>query len=202
MAMTSVLIYGVEKSPEPFLYQKNLQDEIAPSYPIYLNLQEAQYLPSAYAKKKPERPITSREQLMLISTFFGFPKSKLGEIFGVTRQSIYNWFDGAEPDNEHYKKIKRLADVAFKVEPQPSQPIFHIYTNEVINGYDKSLFDYLLDDDFDKNVVTRLSRTLYKMSKERWKRIDAMPKAKYGQNDQSILDYNLRFFEEERLGMR
>ena len=202
MAMTSVLIYGVEKSPEPFLYQKNLQDENVPSYPIYLNLYETQYLPFAYAKEKPNRLVTTREQLMLISAFFGFSKSKLGEIFGVSRQCIYDWLDGTEPVNDHYRKIKRLADVAFEVDPQPSQPIFHVYANEAREGYDKSLFDYLLDDDFDTDTVVKLSRTLYEMSKERWKRIDAMPKAKYGQNDPTILEYNLRSFEEERLGTR
>jgi len=183
MAMTSTLIYGVKESPEPFLYQKDLQDENILSYPIYLNLQEVQYLPLAYARKKPRYPITAREQLMLIAAFFGFSKLKLGEILGVTRQSIYNWFDDAEPVNEHYEKIKRLADVAFEVDPQPSQPIFHVYADEVIKGYAMSLFDYLLDDGFDKDTVLRLSRTLYEMSKERWERIDAMPKAKHGKNN-------------------
>jgi len=119
-------------------------------------------------------------QLMLISAFFGFSKSRLGELFGVIRQSIYNWFDNIEPDNEHYEKIQRLADVVLEVDPAPSQPIFHVYVNSIMEGYSKSFFDYLLEDEFNKDTVVRLSKTIYEMSKERWERIDATPKAKYG----------------------
>jgi hypothetical protein len=124
---------------------------------------------------------------MLISAFFGFSKSKLGIIFNVSRQSIYNWFNNAEVAGEHYDKIKRLADVAFEIDPKPSQQIFHIYANDAMEGYKKSLFDYLCDNDFDHDTIVKLSKTVYEMSKERWKRIDAMPKAQYSQNDLLML---------------
>jgi DNA-binding XRE family transcriptional regulator len=140
--------------------------------------QETSY--SLQLTKKPNSFITTQEQLMLITAFFGFSKSKLAEIFGVTRQSIYNWFNDDEPVNEHWKKIKRLADVVSEVTIEPSQPIFHIYANEIMEGYAKSLFNYLLDDNFDKETVVRLSKTIYEMSKERWERIDAISRAKYG----------------------
>ena len=204
MAMTNALNYVVEKCiSELFLYQMQKQTVSSPAFVNGLyhlnNLEEP--IASVKLKEKEDYPITTRERLMLISTFFGFSKSKLGAIFDVSRQAVYDWFNNIEPVHEHYVKIKRLADVAFEVDPKPSQQIFHIYANEVREGYEKSLFDYLLDDDFNKDTVVKLSRTLYEMSKERWERIDAMPKAKYGQNDPTILDNNLRFFEEERLGM-
>ena len=145
-------------------------------------------LESFTPKRKPLYPITTQEQLTLISVFFGFSKSRLRDIFGVSRQCIYNWFYNTdEPDNNHYEKIKRLADIAYEIDPEPSQQIFHVYENDIIDGYEKSLFDYLRDDDFDKDIVFKLSRTLYEMSKERWKRIDAIPKAKHRQNDTSTL---------------
>jgi len=189
MAMTNALNYGVEKFiPEIFFYQMikqtvsspglitTLYNEAAHLSLLIRNQQALNFLPS----KKPNNFITTREQLMLISAFFGFSKSSLGEIFGVTRQSIYNWFDNIEPDNEHYKKIQRMADVVLEVDPAPSQPVFHVYLNDIIEGYSKSLFDYLLEDEFNKDTVVRLSKTIYEMSKERWERIDAIPKAKYG----------------------
>ena len=202
--MTNALNYVVEKRiSELFLYQMLKQTVSSPTSIHglhYLNdLKES--LVSVRLKEEADYPITTRERLMLISAFFGFSKSKLGLIFDVSRQAIYDWFNDVEPVHEHYEKIKHLADVALEVDPKPSQQIFHVYANEVREGYEKSLFDYLLDDDFDKETVVKLSRTLYEMSKERWERIDAMPKAKYGQNDPTILDNNLRFFEEERLGM-
>jgi len=190
MAMTNAQNYGVEKIiPEMFLYQMIKQTVSSPrlittlyheAAHLSLLIRNQQALKSLPIIKKPNNFITTREQLMLISAFFGFSKSRLGEIFGVTRQSIYNWFDNIEPDNEHYKKIHRLVDVVLEVDPAPSQPIFHVYANSIMEGYSKSLFDYLLDDDFNKDTVVRLSKTIYEMSKERWERIDATPKAKYG----------------------
>ena len=181
----------------------NLNDKTVHSYMSIRNRQNLQSLTSASVNtywpffyhqnllssnnaniaKKINHPITTKEQLLLIFAFFGFSKSKLGEIFGVTRQSIYNWFNGDEVADNHYEKIKRLAGIVSDIEPEPAQQIFHVYANEVMEGYDKSLFNYLLDDDFDRETVLRLSKTVYRMSKERWKRIDAMPKAKYYQND-------------------
>jgi transcriptional regulator with XRE-family HTH domain len=185
MAMTNALNYGVEKIPEIFLYQMIKQTVSSPGFineaaHLSLLIRNQLALNSPLPSKKHNDFITTRERLMLISAFFGFSKSRLGEIFGVTRQSIYNWFDNIEPDIEHYEKIQRLADVVLEVDPAPSQSIFHVYLKDIIKGYSKSLFDYLLDDDFNKDTVIRLSKTLYEMSKERWKRIDAIPKAKYG----------------------
>jgi len=126
-----------------------------------------------------KHPVTVSEQLKLITALYGFSKSELGKIFGVTRQSIYNWYNNDEPDPKHLKKIKCLADMVFNVDPQPSQEIFHVYANETIEGYDKSLFNYLLDDVLEKEKIEKLSSILYEMSKERWRRIDAMPKPRY-----------------------
>jgi len=192
MAMTNALCNGTDELFNPFMSLLILKNTV--SSPIRLkdlhvkisrsNLpsppgQDIWYIISDPVIAKPKLPNT-KDQLMLISAFFGFPKSKLGEIFHVTRQSIYNWFDNAEISSENYQKIKRLADVVLEVDPEPSQQIFHIYADEVIEGYDKSLFEYLLDDNFDKYAVVELSKTIYALSKERWQRIDAMPKAKYG----------------------
>jgi len=188
--MTNALTYGVEKViPEILFYQMIKQTVSSPGLIATLYNHEAAHLSSlirnqqalnSLPSKKPNNFITTREQLMLISAFFGFSKSRLGDILGVTRQSIYNWFDNSEPVNEHYQKIQRLADVVLEIDPAPSQPIFHVYVYDIMEGYSKSLFDYLLDNDFNKDTVVRLSRTIYEMSKERWERINAIPKAKYG----------------------
>ena len=179
MAMTNALNYFFNQwFSELYIHYMLEQTISSPKiihYPSYLR-----QLESFTPKRKPHYPITTQEQLTLISALFSFSKSKLGDIFGVSRQCIYNWFNNDVPDEKHYEKIKRLTDIAFEIDPEPSQQIFHVYTKDIINGYHKSLFDYLLDDDFNYNTVLKLSKTLYEMSKERWKRIDAMPKAKYG----------------------
>ena len=192
MAMTNALNSGTDELFNPFMSPLIVKNIV--SSPIFL--------PNLYVKisrsnissssgqfiwfiipdrviEKPKFPNTPRDQLKLISAFFNFPKAKLGDIFGVTRQSIYDWFDNKNISSENYQKIKRLADVVFEVDPEPSQQVFHIYANEVLEGYEKSLFEYLIDDDFDKNKIVELSKTIYGMSKDRWQRIDSTPKAKY-----------------------
>ena len=172
--------------PEFFFYQ--IQQQTVSSPLCIPNWSGNGLLLSSFINKKQlDRPVTTQEQLMLISAFFGFSKSKLGEIFGVTRQSIYNWFNNTEPVNEHYTKIKHLSDVAFEIDPEPTQQLFHVYVKDVISGFDKSLFDYLLEENFDHHAVVKLAKTIYEMSKARWKRIDAIPDAKYGSNELSVL---------------
>ena len=196
MAMTNALKYRNEKSfSEDLVYQmaRTTFSSPIPSFVIYngtiisyqflQSWQNLQNLSSVNVIKKPNKPITTREQLMLITAFFGFSKSKLGELLGVSRQCIYDWFNNAEAAINNAKKIKVLADIAYEIAPKPSQQIFHIYANEVISGYDKSLVDYLLDDDIEKEKIVALSKTIYEMSIERWKRIKAIPKAQFGQND-------------------
>jgi len=199
MAMTYAQNYGSEKNlSELLLYQfmkqavsspgliSNFYGEIVPFRLLIRDQQNLQLFPTIYIIKKRNNLITVREQLLLISAFFGFSKTKLAEIFGVTRQSVHNWFDNADVSNEHCEKIKRLADVVREVVPEPSQQIFHAYINDLIDGYNKSLLEYILADDFDKDIVVKLSKTIYEMSIERWKRIDAIPKAKYKPSESTI----------------
>jgi len=156
--------------------QKNIPYKPLPKKPHTSDLLQSKSITS---KRKPPYPTNTQEQLTLITAFFGFSKTMLGEIFGVSRQCIYNWFNNNDINEKYCEKIKGLADIVFDIDPEPSQQIFHVYINDIIEGYDKSLFDYLCDDDFDKNIVLKLSRTLYELSKERWKRIDTIPKAKH-----------------------
>ena len=158
----------------------NFYNDTFPSYLLFRNQQNFQFLPAVHFINKQNNLITTREQILLISAFFGLSKTKLGEILGVSRQTIYNWYNNNDIAEENNDKIRRLADIANEVDPEPSQQIFHVYANDIIDGYEKSLINYLLDDDFDEYTVVNLSKTIYEMSKERWKRIDSMPKAKYG----------------------
>ena len=197
--MTYALNFGSEKKlSELLLYQMMKQTVSSPGFisyfyddtvPLHLlirNRQNSQLFPTVFIIEKRNNLITVREQLMLISAFFGFSKTKLAEIFGVTRQSVHNWFDNAEVASEHYEKIKRLAEVVREVDPKPSQQIFHAYANDIIDGYEKSLFEYIVAEDFNKDIIIKLSKTIYEMSIERWKRIDVIPKAKYRPSESSI----------------
>ena len=43
---------------------------------------------------------------------FGRTMSRLPEVFGVSRQSLYNWLDGETPKDVHHAKLEQLAAAA------------------------------------------------------------------------------------------
>lgn len=52
-------------------------------------------------------------KLMLeVKSGFGRTMTRLPEIFGVSRQSLYNWLDGETPKPVHQAKLQQLAEAA------------------------------------------------------------------------------------------
>lgn len=59
-----------------------------------------------------------------VKTGFGRTLSRLPEVFGVSRQTLYNWLDGETPKSVHQEKLKQLAqagnvftELGFKLTP-------------------------------------------------------------------------------------
>jgi len=47
-----------------------------------------------------------------VKTGFGRTMSRLPEVFGVSRQTLYNWLDGDTPKVAHQERLKQLAEAA------------------------------------------------------------------------------------------
>jgi transcriptional regulator with XRE-family HTH domain len=193
MAMTNAQAYGSGKALPEFIFYQMLRQTISTTG---LVLEPSPEPPVSEQKKT--IPILPRDQLLLIIGFFGFSNTEISRICGVSRPTVYAWIDGKEPKTENLNKIKNLAQIAFDIAPEPACPLFHHYSEEPIQGYEKSLVDYLIEDTQDRDFIVRLASTIYQMSKERRERIAAIPKAKYG-DDPSILEYNLDSFEFDQL---
>lgn len=52
------------------------------------------------------------EMMELVKAGFGRTMSRLPEVFGVSRQSLYNWLGGETPREQHQEKIRQLAQAA------------------------------------------------------------------------------------------
>jgi transcriptional regulator with XRE-family HTH domain len=184
MGMTNAQIYGSGRAFLEFMLYQMLNQTIPTTSLVF--------------EQKKTIPILPRDQLLLISAFFGFSNTELSRVCGVSRPTVYAWIDGTEPKRENLNKIKYLAQIAFDIAPEPACPLFHHYSEGPIRGYEKSLVDYLIEDTQDREFILQLAAAIYRMSKERRERIEAIPKAKYG-DDPSILEYNLDSFEFDQL---
>lgn len=52
------------------------------------------------------------ELMQVIKTGFGRTMTRLPEVFGVSRQTLYNWMNGETPKPAHQEKLRQLAEAA------------------------------------------------------------------------------------------
>lgn len=142
--------------------------------------------------KQPEYfSLTSIEQVRFVLSFYGFTKTELASIIGISRPALYAWMDGtSEPTGENYDKLAQLSQLAHEIDPKPVNPLFHGFINRVIPGYSKSLLEYLLSKSENINSLQGLVREIYRLTEERLERLNTLPKARFATNSE-ILDDNL-----------
>lgn len=137
--------------------------------------------------------MTSIEQVRLILSFYGFSKTELARIIGISRPALYAWLDGtSEPAGENHDKLLQLAQFAHDSNPNPAISLFHGYIDRAIPGYEKSLLEYLSGPLDDKVFISALVQKIYRMTGERRDRLATIPKAKYP-SELSTLDDNLAY---------
>ncbi|MCL2715833.1 MAG: hypothetical protein FWD68_14965 [Alphaproteobacteria bacterium] len=57
-------------------------------------------------------PAPFAELLQKIQTGFGRTMARLPAVFGVSRQTLYNWLGGETPKPTHHEKLRQLAEAA------------------------------------------------------------------------------------------
>jgi transcriptional regulator with XRE-family HTH domain len=63
----------------------------------------------------PYEPVQSQPYVKLmeeVRSGFGRTMSRLTEVFGVSRQTLYNWLEGETPKPAHQERLRQLADAA------------------------------------------------------------------------------------------
>lgn len=84
------------------------------------------------------------QQITFIQQIFGRSMSRLTEIFGVSRQSLYNWKAGEQPKEKHLPKIDQLAEAARVFSENNFVLSTQMLERKIGNG--KSFIEYLRDD--------------------------------------------------------
>lgn len=86
---------------------------------------------------------TTTEDLAQIRAIFKPAVSELANVFGVSRQAIYNWLSGEVPISLHANKIKDLAAAADVMKDQGITITSHILRRKITDS--KSLFELVRD---------------------------------------------------------
>lgn len=84
-------------------------------------------------------PRTTAEDLIRVRTVLKPTVSELAKVFGVSRQAIYNWQSGEEPQPIYANKIKDLAAAADVIAGEAVTLNGHILKRKISNG--KTLFE-------------------------------------------------------------
>ncbi len=131
------------------------------------------------------------EQIQLILKFYGFSKTQLAAVLGISRPALYAWMDGSsEPSPENYNKLMAISEIAYEIDASPTVPLFHAYVDKLFPGYEKSLIAFLSEGPDNSQTIKNLVRNIYQLTLDRRKRLEATPKATYA-SESDFLRENL-----------
>lgn len=120
-------------------------------------------------KAQPFAPFVNLMQQ--ISAGFGRTKTRLPEVFGVSRQTIYNWMNGETPKPQHHAKLKELAAAANVFTNDGFKPTSLALDRTVSKG--KSLLQLLSQGADGAETAAKLVR-IVKRGNESLAKLDAM----------------------------
>ena len=107
--------------------------------------------------------MSTAEQIELVVHTLGFGKRQLAELFGVSRQAIYDWLKGGNVRDENADRLELLARLVLAVSRDTRQPLYHRFTTHPLVDGQPSLLDLLRADPWDETRIRnhlRLARNL------------------------------------------
>ena len=111
------------------------------------------------------------ELMTEVKAGFGRTMSRLPEVFGVSRQSLYNWLDGETPKDVHHAKLEQLAAAARVFTELGFKPTSATLDRTVAQG--KSLLQLLSEGADGKEAAKKLVRIVQRGADSRAK-LDAL----------------------------
>lgn len=103
---------------------------------------------------------------------FGRTMTRLPEVFGVSRQTLYNWLDGETPKEAHQAKLAQLAEAARIFSALGFKPTSLLLDRTVSNG--KSLLQLLGEGADGRETAKKLVRISQRATESRAKLDDLL----------------------------
>ena len=114
--------------------------------------------------------VSPTAQIERIRKVFSPPVAELAQVFGVTRQAVYNWLNGAPPTAQHLDKLADLARAAEIVEASGIPVSGWMMRRKMFNG--KTLLAFVGAGGSAQDAANRLVQTVRKETEQR-QRMDA-----------------------------
>lgn len=93
------------------------------------------YVPFALVEPvQAEAPAPYADLMQQVRRGFGRTMSRLPEVFGVSRQTLYNWLDGETPKDIHQARLHQLAAAAKVFEDLAFKPNAALLDRPLANG--------------------------------------------------------------------
>ncbi|WP_315761448.1 hypothetical protein [Bradyrhizobium sp. SZCCHNS2005] len=105
------------------------------------------------------------ELMQVIKTGFGRTMTRLPEVFGVSRQTLYNWLNGETPRPEHQEKLRQLAEAARIFSAFGFKPTSLALDRTIMRG--KSLLQLLSEGADGRDAAKRLVRIVQRGNEAR-----------------------------------
>lgn len=117
-------------------------------------------------------PAPYAELMQVIKTGFGRTMTRLPEVFGVSRQTLYNWLNGETPKPAHQEKLKQLAGAARMFSALGFRPTSLALDRTITQG--KSLLQLLSEGGDGREAATKLVRIVQRGNEARAKLDDLL----------------------------
>jgi transcriptional regulator with XRE-family HTH domain len=121
---------------------------------------------------KPQEHAPFARLMLEVKTGFGRTMTRLPEVFGVSRQSLYNWLEGETPKQVHQAKLKQLAEAARVFSELGFKPTSLSLDRTVSQG--KSLLQLLSEGADGRDTAKKLVRIIERGAESRNKLDDLL----------------------------
>jgi transcriptional regulator with XRE-family HTH domain len=112
-------------------------------------------------------PAPYTELMQVIKSGFGRTMTRLPEVFGVSRQTLYNWLNGETPKPAHQEKLRQLAEAARIFSALGFKPTSLALDRTITQG--KSLLQLLSEGADGGNAAKKLVRIVQRGNEARAK---------------------------------
>jgi hypothetical protein len=112
-------------------------------------------------------PAPYAELMEVIKSGFGRTMTRLPEVFGVSRQTLYNWLNGETPKPAHQEKLRQLAEAARIFSALRFKPTSLALDRSITRG--KSLLQLLSEGADGRDAAKKLVRIVQRGNKARTK---------------------------------
>lgn len=144
---------------------------------------------------QPKAPRISSDQVRLITSFIGLGKSQVATIFGVSRQTLYDWLKGKiEPTGANANRVSMLSRSMAPACQNLRRPLYHGYITESLHQGEISILALLKQETWSERELAHAFEQARLLTDEREQQLGLSgPTTSRKEGDNYQLDNSIAF---------